>query len=274
MLKKRLIFTLLADSGRFMLSRNFSLQAAGDLAWIRKHFDAIAFSIDELIVLNVSRGARDLAGFARLLKETIRHCFMPIASGGGIRRPEDALLLLRSGADKIVINTPLYDDPALVRTLVRRFGSQCVVASIDYKVRDEISEVYTDNGARRLELTLEQAVTRAQELGAGELYLTSITQDGTGRGLDEDRIGRLADRSSVPVIISGGAGRFDHLSRALGRPEISAVSTANLFAFMADGLTEARRKIIEGGTPLATWGITPQQARATPVPGRPGSAPG
>src|SRR5687768_4666363 len=111
MLKKRMIFTLLYDNGSFMLSRNFRLQKVGDLRWLQKNynFSSIAFSIDELIVLDVTRGERNNAIFCDHLKKLTEGCFIPIAAGGGIRSVEYAKMLLRSGADKVVINTPLFD---------------------------------------------------------------------------------------------------------------------------------------------------------------------
>jgi len=255
MLKKRLIFTLLVQNGCFMLSRNFSLQAAGDINWVREHYDfeSIAFSIDELVILDVDRGTRSIAKFSSILAEIGKNCFMPIAAGGGIRGVEDAQRLLKSGADKIVINTPLFTDPDLVRTLVKRFGSQCVIASIDYRRVGEEGEVLIKNGTHPTGMSVPEAVSLAQRLGAGELYLTSVTRDGTGQGLDLDYVSRIGADVSVPIIISGGAGTFGHLSSAIRMENIAAVSTANLFNFMSDNLTEARRHIVESGTPLAMW---------------------
>lgn len=256
MLKKRLIFTLLAQKGRFMLSRNFTLQAAGDLDWIMEHyeFDSIAFSVDELIVLNVDRETSGVEQFCNILAKISAHCFMPIAAGGRIRCIEDADRLFKSGADKIVVNSSLFLNHALVRGLVARFGSQSVIASIDYKrAHGGEGEVFTEDGSRPVGMTLSEAIFHALDLGAGELYLTSITRDGTGQGLDSEYISRIGESVAVPVIISGGAGNFRHLSDAISLKSISAVSTANLFNFMSDNLTEARQEIIASGTSLATW---------------------
>ncbi len=247
-----------------MLSRNFTLQAAGDLDWIMEHyeFDSIAFSIDELVVLNVDRDISDMEQFCGNLAKISAHCFMPIAAGGRIRRVEDAENLLKSGADKVVVNSTIFLDHGLIRALVACFGSQSVIASIDYKrvQGNEEGQVYIENGTRPVGMTLPEAVAHAVELGAGELYLTSITKDGTGQGLDIEYISRIGDRVSVPVIISGGAGNFRHLSDAIKLKSVSAVSTANLFNFMSDNLTEAREEIIASGTPLATWEKTARNA--------------
>jgi cyclase len=256
MLKKRIIFTLLVEDGFFVLSRNFCLQRAGDLAWLKDFydFDSIAFSIDELIVLDVSRKKHDRAGFSRLLQDISRSCFMPIAAGGGIRCVEDVTLLLQSGADKVVINTSLFKNEGLVRELVRRFGAQCIIASIDF-MSDSLGQtkVFTENGKDATDLSVQQAVEHAQSLGVGEIYLTSITQDGTGRGLDSKVIAEAGALARCPLIVSGGAGTFAHIAQALELPTVSAVSTANLFNFMSDNLTEARGFVEHSGTPLAKW---------------------
>lgn len=235
-----------------MLSRNFSLQRGGDMAWLREHyeFDAIAFSVDELVILNVNRGDKQMAAFAQTVAELTTHCFMPIAAGGGIRSLDDAKTLLEAGADKIVVNTPLFDDPELVRSLVRRYGSQCVIASIDYR-RGESDEVFTANGSRATGQTVSEAIALAESLGAGELYVTSINRDGTGQSCDVEFVSAIPTK--IPLIISGGAGNFEHLETALRKNGISAVSTANLFNFMSDNLTEARNHLRAEGIALGTW---------------------
>ena len=136
MVKKRLIFTLLWQNGHYCLSRNFKLQKAGGLEWIQKHynFQVIAFSIDELVVLNTTRGDKAMPLFADHLSRLTRGVFCPLAVGGGIRSLDDAALLLRSGADKLVVNTTLFHQPDLVRELAATYGSQCVVASIDFRL--------------------------------------------------------------------------------------------------------------------------------------------
>jgi len=140
-LKKRLIFTLLYDQGDFMLSRNFRLQKVGDLSWLKNNYDFshISYSIDELVVLDVSRGTRDLNMFTEALRILSQGCFVPIAAGGGVNSVETAFKLLRSGADKIIVNTPLYHDSNLLRSLSEEFGQQCVVGSVDINMGPENS---------------------------------------------------------------------------------------------------------------------------------------
>ena len=256
MVKKRLIFTLLIQNGTYMLSRNFSLQSVGNLNWIKENynFNAIAFSIDELVVLNVDRTEKDVNAFSEHLKELNKNCFMPIASGGGIRKIEDAYTLLSAGADKIVINTPLVTQPELVASLVKIFGSQCVVASIDYKKIGDKTEVFISNGSRPAGLTLEKATRLAEGLGCGEIYLTSMDRDGTGEGLDLELVKRIATNSKVPLIASGGVGKYGHFAEGILQGRAEAVSTANLFNFIEDGLSDARLTVQDRGIRMATWG--------------------
>ena len=255
MLKKRLIFALLWRSGKFCLSRNFKLQAAGDLSWIERNynFKVIASAIDELIVLNVSREPTQTGVFAEQISALTHDCFVPLAAGGNIRSVEDALLLLRSGADKLVLNSPLVSDPDLIASLVRRFGRQCVVASIDYRRTAAGTEVFIDNGGTATGLSVEQAIARAEALGAGEIFLTCVDRDGTGQGYDIDTLQAAAHASGVPVIASGGVGRFEHLADWLRMPVGVAAATANIFNFLGDGLREARSHLEGDGIPLAHW---------------------
>ncbi|MFH1791313.1 MAG: HisA/HisF-related TIM barrel protein [Candidatus Omnitrophota bacterium] len=239
-----------------MLSRNFSLQAVGDLNWIKEYynFNAISHSIDELMVLNVERGAKGVEGFAANMAELSRNCFMPVAAGGGIRRIEDAYRILDAGADKLVVNTPILKDPELVKQLVRTFGSQCVVGSVDYKeTKEGRIEVFTRDGAESAGISVNDAVMLAKRLGCGEIYLTSMDRDGTGEGLDLEMIRRVSAMTNVPLIASGGVGKYGHFVEGIKLGNADAVSTANLFNFIEDGLIEARAAMCDSGLDMAVW---------------------
>lgn len=256
MLKKRVIFTLLYDNGSFMLSRNFRLQKVGDLRWLQKNynFSRVAFSIDELIVLDVSRGERDISRFCDHLKSLTEGCFVPIAAGGGVRTVEHARTLLRSGADKVVINTPLFDNQALIGELAAEFGQQCVVASIDAKLAIGVGyEVLVENGNRRVEGLLDVWLNKISELIVGELYLNSIDRDGTGQGYDLGMLNQLPGALAMPVILAGGAGNYQHLAEGLSDKRVDAVATAHLFNFLGDGLESARNNLYEQQFDLARW---------------------
>jgi cyclase len=254
--RKRLIFTLLHDAGNFMLSRNFRLQRVGNATWLEKNynFSEIAFAIDELIVLDVTRGPRDFDAFCACLERVTRGCFAPIAAGGGIRSVGQAKQLLRSGADKIVVNTALHTDEPLIHRLAEDFGRQCVVASADLK-RDPDGTVrfWIENGSRALDGPARDGLARLERLPIGELYLNSMDHDGTGRGYDLALLDLLPPELPVPVILAGGAGNHHHLAEGLALPQVDAVATAHLLNFVGNGLENARRRLAEQQIDLATW---------------------
>lgn len=256
MLKKRIIFTLLYDSGLFMLSRNFRLQKVGTIDWLQKNYDFshIAFYIDELIVLNVSRTERDMEHFSDALKILAKGCFAPIAAGGGIRKLSDARKLLRSGADKVVINSVLFNDPKFVSMLAQEFGQQCVVGSIDVKQDSNSSyHVYIDNGSCLRHGSVTKLLEQFPEKSVGELYLNSMNQDGTGRGYDMGLLDLIPNELNVPTILAGGAGHSQHLIEGLLDERVDAVATANLFNFVGDGLKKARELVRLEDIDLASW---------------------
>ena len=256
MLKKRIIFTLLYDSGTFMLSRNFRLQRVGNLEWLQSNYNFahIAFFIDELIVLDVTRDKRDHNAFCRTLRELTAGCFVPIAAGGGVRSVEQARQLLRSGADKIVINTSLFENQELVQDLGREFGQQCIVGSIDMKRQTSGGyQIMTNMGTTSLEMEPAKALNWLNEQWVGELYLNSIDQDGTGQGYDLSLLDQLPTGCSVPVILAGGVGNGAHLSVGFADPRVDAVATAHLFNFVGDGLQLARESMLQQGAQLAVW---------------------
>jgi imidazole glycerol-phosphate synthase subunit HisF len=238
-----------------MLSRNFTLQKVGDFNWLKKHynFQKIAFSIDELVILNVTRNDRDINMFAEAVKEVISNVFIPVSVGGGIRSLSDADLLLKSGADKIILNTPLYSDKKLVNQLVKKYGSQFVVGSVDYKIEDKNNVVFIENGSKKVEMDFTKYLNYINSLNIGEVYLNSIDRDGTGQGLDLLNLKNILNKIKCPLIIAGGAGNMYHLEEGLTSTHIDAVATANLFNFLGDSLPKSREHIIEKKIKIANW---------------------
>ena len=251
MVKKRLIFTLLYDEGNFMLSRNFRLQRVGDFKWINRfyNFSKIAYSIDELIILDISRNRGEKKLFTKTIQEIIKNVFIPISVGGGIKDISDVDLFLNSGADKVVLNSLLFYNPNIIKSLIKKYGSQCIVASIDHFKHD----VYIDNGSKKIDIKLYEFIEYVQKLGVGEIYLNSIEKDGTGQGYDIDFLKKFLKKINTPIIIAGGAGNSDHFVEALKNYEIDAVATANLFNFLGDSLPNARKKIIDFNIPIAKF---------------------
>lgn len=253
--KRRLIFTLLFNEDRFMLSRNFRLQQVGDIGWLEKNYNfrETALSIDELIILNVERNRESSERFRFHTQRLNDDCFVPIAAGGGVRSVDDARALLRSGADKVVINTLLHSDPLLVEQLASEFGSQCLVASVDAKRVDGVICPFVENGTRLVAVSLSEYLTRVGNLPIGELYLNSMDRDGTGQGFDLELLESLPEGLNVPVILAGGAGKPEHFSAALGDSRVDAVATAHLFNFVGTALDLSRQRLLNDGMRLAQW---------------------
>lgn len=238
-----------------MLSRNFTLQKVGDLKWIQNNYDfnAIASSIDELVVLNVDREEKKSQKFSSVITELSRSCFIPLAAGGGINAIEDAFNILNAGADKLVLNSQFFFNKDLVKEIANTFGRQCVVCSLDYKIINGAMKIYTKNGKIEIESSIEEIIKNAYALGAGEFYLTSIAKDGTGQGLDCKYLEEFSLQTNLPVIASGGIGNYNQMKVGFDLKSIDAVSTANLFYFMEDGLIEARQFLIDNNVKLASW---------------------
>jgi cyclase len=257
MLKKRLIFTLLYNNGQFMLSRNFRLQKVGDVAWLNKNYDfsKIAFSIDELVVLDVTRERRNPSQFCQTLEALAEHCFVPIAAGGGVADNALARALLRSGADKVVVNTALAETPVCIDALAVEFGQQCIVASVDVKGSGDHATVFVRSGSQVVEQSAKDYLAAIAKMPIGELYLCSIDRDGTGQGLDLALLDLLSPEQAQPVILAGGIGNLSHMTRGLEDPRLDAVATAHLFNFVGDGLIHAREGLNDGGIPLASWDL-------------------
>ena len=256
MLKKRLIFTLLFDGTGFVLSRNFRLQRVGDLQWLQKNykFENTVRSIDELVILNVSREKSDLKAFSEVIKSLSKGCFVPISAGGGICSVGDAGALLKSGADKVVINTMLITDFNLVQQIANKYGKQSIVATIDVKRGlDGQFTQYIDSGRIKFEDDPKLILERLQDGPIGEIYLNSMDRDGTGQGFDMDTLELLPTNGTKPVILAGGVGNSNHLDLGLRDNRVDAVATAHLFNFVGNGLESARNKLVSAGYRFPIW---------------------
>ena len=255
MLRDRLIFSLIYNDGAFMQSRNFRLQRVGDINWLEKNykFQEISFSLDELIVLNASRKDKDIVSFSKIVNRLSNNIFIPIAAGGGIRCLDDVDLLFLNGADKVVVNSPLYESPELVEEIIKKYGSQSLVACVDYKLISGVPKVYIHDGTKELNISIMEYLKKIQRYGVGEIILNSIDKDGTGFGYDINTITQITALLDVPLIIMGGAGNENHLKDGLKLDKVSAVATANLFNFIGNGLPKAREYLLRESMNLARW---------------------
>ena len=255
MLRKRIIFSLIYADEKFTQSRNFRLQKAGDIRWLERNykFQQIAWSLDELVVMDATRGDKNKKKFAQTLSMLVDDVFIPITAGGGIASLDDAKRLFDNGADKIVLNSIAYNEPAVLERIASKYGSQSVVVSVDFKHENNELVAYIENGKKRLEGSIEEHLNNVQNSGAGEIYLNSIDKDGTGFGYDLDSINSLSPLIKVPLIIAGGAGNQKHLAEGLALKDVDAVATANLFNFVGNGLPKARTDILAQNGNLANW---------------------
>jgi cyclase len=206
--------------------------------------------VDELVLLDIAATSHGTGPDFELVDDLADDCFMPFSVGGGVRDADDVGRLLAVGADKVVINTALVEAPAIVEESVARYGSQCVVASIDTKVTDvSEAEACTRSGTQPTGIDGAVLARRAAELGAGEILLTSVDRDGTMTGYDLATIARVAESVNVPVIASGGAGSYDDLVRAL-EAGATAVAAAAMFHFTQQTPHEAKQHLHDSGFPV------------------------
>lgn len=261
MLKKRLIFALLWDSGHFCLSRNFRLQRIGDMRWLTEqyHFASVAASIDELLLLDVTRGPRLSPDFLMTLSTLAAAVQVPISAGGGVRELTSARDLLRSGADKVVCNSALVANPCVMEEIRSRFGQQSIVGSVDVVGTNSEHHVMLENGtvpAGPLRMFIEEHIRGL----TGEILLNSIDRDGTGQGLDLAIPPMLPTDLEQPIILMGGAGKPEHIAEGLSDPLVDAVATSNLLNFIGDGLNLARDSCRQVGIAVPN-GIPPNALR-------------
>lgn len=167
-----------------------------------------------------------------IVRKTAQEIFIPLTVGGGLRSIEDIRLVLRAGADKVAINTAAINSPELIRKAANTFGSSTIVVAIEaFKRPDGTYEAYTHYGRERTGRSVTEWALQAAEMGAGELMITSINQEGTGHGFDIDLISKIADSVSIPVIAHGGAGKMDHIREVIVDGKADAVSIASILHY-------------------------------------------
>jgi imidazole glycerol-phosphate synthase subunit HisF len=250
MLKKRLIACLLWNNGAIVQSVRFRHTNAVGNAFTAVDFFHI-WTVDEIVILDVSRKEVDRSEFYRMIRELSRRCFIPLAVGGKIKSVEDMRELFRSGADKIVINTEAIRNPTLITQGAHMFGTQAIVVSIDTrKTPDGVYEVYTNQGSEATGRSASEWAKEAQVKGAGEIFLTSIDRDGSQQGYDLDLVSQVTEAVSIPVIASGGVGEWQHFVDGIVKGKADAVSAANIFHFSEQSTRKAKDYMLEHGIDL------------------------
>lgn len=189
-------------------------------------------NVDELILLDIVATKEDRGPQLDVVRQIASESFMPFTVGGGLRDVDGMWALLKAGADRVVINSAAVARPELVRDAAERFGSQCVVVSLDVrKDNNDVYEVWTQAGTKPTGLNPVALAVHMQEMGAGEVFLTSIDRDGTMEGYDLDLVRRVADALTIPVIACGGAGSVSHLAEAAYEGHADAVAAGAFFLF-------------------------------------------
>jgi cyclase len=249
-LAKRIIPCLDVDRGRVVKGTNFvHLRDAGDPVQVAERYEAEG--ADELVFLDITASHENRAILIDVVRRTAEVVFMPLCVGGGIRTLDDIRSLLNAGADKVSINSAAVRDPELVRQAALRFGCQCIVVNIDPKrVRQnghEVWEVHIHGGRVPSGLEAVAWARRVEQLGAGEIVLTSMDRDGTQAGYDLPMTRAVADAVAIPVVASGGAGAPEHLYAALTEGHADAALVASIFHYRQYTVPETKRYLAERG---------------------------
>ena len=275
MLTKRIIPCLDVDAGRVVKGVSFlELRDAGDPAELAAFYDQQGG--DELVFLDITASSDSRDTIVDVVQRVSDQVFIPLTVGGGIRSVEDVRRMLKAGADKVGMNTAAVSDPKLVKDGAAAFGNQCIVVAIDAKrvgshhvgsphpstdlALDEGSkwQVYTRGGRTPTGIDAVKWATRAVELGAGEILLTSMDEDGQRTGYDLELTSTISETVPVPVIASGGAGELDHLYQALDQGKADAVLAASIFHFGTFTITQAKDYLKQKGVHVRPTYVAPE----------------
>ncbi|AKD04793.1 imidazole glycerol phosphate synthase subunit HisF [Pontibacter korlensis] len=247
MLTKRIIPCLDIKSGRCVKGVQFeNIRDAGDPVELAKWY--AAQGADELVFLDITATNEGRKTFAELVRDIARHIDIPFTVGGGISAVEDVEVLLQNGADKVSVNSSAIRNPQLVEELAKRFGSQCVTVAIDTKYTEASGwKVYARAGTVETEHATVDWAKQVVELGAGEILLTSMNNDGTKAGFALDITRDVAQAVPVPVIASGGAGNMEHFADAFLKANADAALAASLFHFRELGIPDLKQYLANQG---------------------------
>ncbi len=246
MLAKRIIPCLDVKSGRVVKGTQFvDLRDAGDPVENAMVYDQQG--ADEIAFLDITASYEERDILIEIVRRTAEEVFIPLTVGGGVRSLEDIRKLLKAGADKVSINTAAVKDPPLVERASKRFGSQCIVIAIDAKRRDGGWEVYTYGGRVPTGVDAILWAKRMEEMGAGEILLTSMDRDGTKDGYDIELTRTISEQLGIPVIASGGVGTLEHLYEGLVHGRADAVLAASIFHYREYTISQVKSYLKERG---------------------------
>lgn len=255
MLAKRVIPCLDVHDGQVTRGVQFGKAEAGEL---RNVGDPVVLAVryneqgaDEMVFFDITASAHGRATIVNVIERTADQCFMPLTVGGGIRTVGDMHTMLKAGADKISINSSALATPELIRAGAEKFGSQCIVVSIDAKnVAPDRWEVFSHGGRQATGLDAVEWAQRAVALGAGEIVLNSIDADGTKAGFDIRITRRISESVAVPVVASGGAGKLEHMAEVLLEGKADAVLAASIFHFGEFTVGDVKKFLAQKNIPV------------------------
>ena len=246
---KRIIPCLDVDKGRVVKGVNFlNIRDAGDPVEIAKRYDTEG--ADEITMLDITASHETRDTTYKTVESIASQVFIPLTVGGGVRKIEDIKKLLRSGADKVSINTSAVENPSFVKEAADKFGSQCIVVAVDAKAKTDKEntwEVVTYGGRNRTGIDVLEWTEQVVEYGAGEILLTSMDRDGTKEGFDNNLVSKVSSGISIPVIASGGVGNLDHLIDGVKIGGAEAVLAASIFHFSEFTIKEAKEAMKASG---------------------------
>ena len=246
---KRIIPCLDVDKGRVVKGVNFlNIRDAGDPVEIAKRYDTEG--ADEITMLDITASHETRDTTYKTVESIASQVFIPLTVGGGVRKIEDIKKLLRSGADKVSINTSAVENPSFVKEAADKFGSQCIVVAVDAKAKTDKEstwEVVTYGGRNRTGIDVLEWTEQVAEYGAGEILLTSMDRDGTKEGFDNNLVSKVSSGISIPVIASGGVGNLDHLIDGVKIGGAEAVLAASIFHFSEFSIKEAKEAMKASG---------------------------
>ena len=250
MLAKRIIPCLDVTAGRVVKGVNFvELRDAGDPVEVARQYNEQG--ADELTFLDITASSDDRDLILHIIEDVASQVFIPLTVGGGVRTVEDVRRLLNAGADKVSINTSAVTNPQLVQDASQRYGSQCIVVAIDAKqTGPEKWEVFTHGGRNNTGLDAIEWAKKMEQLGAGEILLTSMDRDGTKSGFDLELTHRISDAIHIPVIASGGVGNLQHLADGIKLGRADAVLAASIFHYGEHTVQEAKEFMAKQGIPV------------------------
>ena len=250
MLKNRIIPCLDVKNGRVVKGINFvELKDAGDPVEQAKIYSE--GGADEICFLDITASNENRETILDVVKKTSQECFVPLTVGGGVRNIVDISNLLKSGADKVSINTAAVNNKNIIKDSAENFGSQCIVIAIDAKkITKKKWEVFTHGGRNPTGLDVINYAKEVEELGAGEILLTSMDRDGTKKGYDLELTELVSNSVNIPVIASGGVGKLDHLYDGLKKGKASAVLAASIFHFGEFSIKDVKKYLDSRGIPV------------------------